>query len=431
LSLDSKIVRWALGATVATIAIAAVIGTLLVRASAGEGRSTLLVSRVDGEKTDCLQTRVVREDRASLNPIGKRVVRVTGAFEQPVFSPDRKRVALGGDGGELIVVDADRLKLTRTVRVAPPGNDVRVAAWPSSERIVAITYTGRAPTAYTARVAVIDVNGGRVIATTRFRDQDVDWRSGRTQSGLVPLLVVSRKRLRAPRLLIVAGDGGTRTVVLDRLRAGFHPKHGDRVPGFAVDPTGERAYVLEADLPVAIVDLRTSSVRYRKLAALDVGPPRAPHPPGPPPPTERRRQAVWLGDGRIGISGSDSYVSSFNPTSWQTNSMRPTGLMILDTRTWDVETLDERPVDFEWLGERLVASGRTLPHERRDDPMLIAFDRAGRPAYTIRGNRDMYWQTFDSRIFVSSPGRDLEVRDSRDGRVLGRVPAERLVMGPC
>jgi hypothetical protein len=265
----------------------------------------------------------------------------------------------------------------------------------------------------------------------RFRDQDAVGTGARTRSGLVPLLLSSRKRLRAPRLLIVAGDGRTNTVTLDRLRAGVDAKRGVRGVGLAVEAIRERAYVLEADRPVAIVDLRTSSVRYRRLAALDVGPVRAPHPPGPPPPTDRRRQAVWLGDGRIGISGSDSYESSFNATTWQTNSFRPAGLMILDTRTWGVQTLDERPSSFEWLGGRLVANGRTVPHQRPDDPMLLAFDRTGRLAYTIRANRNTYWQTFDSRIFVSHPGRDLEVRDSRDGRVIGHVPGERLVMGPC
>jgi len=64
--------------------------------------------------------------------------------------------------------------------------------------------------------------------------------------------------------------------------------------------------------------------------------------------------------------------------------------------------------------------------------MLIAFQPDGRPAYTIRGDRDSYWQTFGGRIFVSHPGRDLEVRDSRDGHLLGHVPPERLVgMRPC
>jgi hypothetical protein len=371
-------------------------------------------------------------DRASLEPIGKSAVRVTGSFEQPVYSPDRKLVALGGDKGELAVIDAGRLKLTRTVRVAPSGNDVRVAAWPSIDRVVAISFNGRAPLPYVTRVSVVDTNSGRVIATARFRDREVGGAHARTESGLVPLLVVSRNRFAHPRVLTVSRDGRLRTVTLDRLRAGSDPRYGERAPGIAVDPTGERAYVLEADRPVAIVDLRTSSVRYRALAALNVGPVRAPHPSGPPPPTDRRRQAMWLGDGRIGISGSDSYRSSFNATPWQTNSMRQAGLMIFDTRTWRVQTLDERPGFFEWLRGRLVAYGRTLPKQRRTDPMLIAFDRSGRAAYTIRANHDTYWQSFDGRIFVLRPGRDIEIRDSRDGRVLGHVPGPRFAgMGPC
>jgi len=233
---------------------------------------------------------------------------------------------------------------------------------------------------------------------------------------------------------VVEPDGRMRTIALRRLRTGWDRKDARHFPGFAVDPAGERAFVLGEGQPVAIVDLRTLRVRYKRVNAMRLRPITVPHPKGVDPGIDRVRNAQWLGDDRIAISGSDGYVSDFNPTSWQSKSYTPAGLAILDTRTWRMRVLDQRPTSFTWLSGRLLAYGRTLHSPSREvpDETLIAFDANGRQAYKIRGNRNTYWETFDRRIFLWKMSPQAEVRAARDGRVVGHIPAQRLRgMGPC
>jgi hypothetical protein len=111
------------------------------------------------------------------------------------------------------------------------------------------------------------------------------------------------------------------------------------------------------------------------------------------------------------------------------DSAAPAGLQILDTRTWRVRTLDRRPSEFQWLSGRLVASAQAWDPGRRRvrGDALVAFDRIGRRVYRISGNAKTYWQTFHGRIYVDDGPSPLDaVLDARNGRVLGRVPQDRL-----
>jgi hypothetical protein len=421
-------VRWALGATVALLVAAAAIGVGLVRAPSGEGRPSILVTRINGPKVDCLETRVVREDRTSLTPI-ESSVRVKGAFEQPVYSPDRTAVALGGDTGRVIVVGAADLKLRATIRVASPDEDVRVVSWPARDRLVAISYGASATRPYgRTRVVALDPTGGEVLSSKSF--SAVALHGGATRSGRVPLLIVSSGELAPPRIAVIEGEGAMRTVTLSRLRAGRTSKpHRIRAPGFAVDVREERAFVVDPNGLVAEVGLESLTVRYRKVKGL-VSSPALP---------ERRRAATWLGSDRIAVSGSDDdeqfFSSPADPNEEQPpSSFTPFGLRILDTSTWQLRTVDPRPSTFEWLRGRLIAYGRSVDEAAtRPDETVVAFDRKGRHVYAIRGNRDTYWQAFDDRLFLMKPhSRLLEVRDARDGRVLGHVAGRSLAgLGPC
>jgi len=424
-------VRWALGAAAALLVAAAAIGVVLARAPSGEGRSSILVTRVNGPKIDCLETRVVREDRATLKPI-ESSVRVKGAYEQPVYSPDRKAVALGGNTGTVIVVDAAHLRLTATVRVGSQGDDVRVVSWPAGDRLVAVSYTARAFRPYVTRVVVVDPERAKVAAAMSFPTADAG-HAGATRAGRVPLLIVSRRELAPPRLAVVGAQGPMQTVTLGRLSAGTASQpHRMRFPGFAVDPRGERAFVIGSSGLVATVELASLDVRYRLVKGLASRTSDALQ--------DRRRAATWLGGGRIGISGSDNsdlgFVSLPEPNSkGPPNKFVPFGLRILDTRRWQVRTLDSRPSNFEWLRGRLIVYGRSVDSRtrRERDHAVVAFDRSGRPAYTVRGDRDTYWEAFDDRLFLMTRrSRLLEVRDARDGRVVGHVPGQSLSgMGPC
>jgi hypothetical protein len=427
-------VRWALGATLAAIAVAVAIGVALVRAPSGEGRSSILVALINGPKVDCLETHLVRADRVTLKPIERPAVRAKGAFEQPVYSPDRKSVALGGNSGTVIVVDAEKMRLTATVRVGPPGDDVRVVAWPARDRLVAVSYTASVPRPYVTRVVAVNPERGDVLASTAFPSADAQ-HAGATQDGRVPLLIVSRRDLAPPRLVVVgAGARSMWSVPLGGLRAGDAWKaHRTRSPGFAVDMRGERAFVVSPNGSVATVQLGTLKVKYRRVNGLESKRSNALQ--------DRRRSATWLGDGRLGVSGGDSSLENFlgspqlDANEGRDKSFAPFGLKIVDTRRWEVQTLDRRPSSFEWMRARLIAYGRSAGARRgrQPDQTIIAFDRSGRRSYTVHGNRNTYWQAFDGRLFLFSPrSRLFEVRDARDGRVLGHVAGESLhSLGPC
>jgi len=421
-------VRWALGAGVALLVAAAAVGVAHVRASSEETRASILVTRVRGPKVDCLASRVVREDRASLTPI-ESSPRVKGAFEQPVYSPDRTAVALGGNTGRVIVVDAANLQLQANVRVASPDENVRVVAWPARDRLVVTSYGASAARPYGwTRVIALDPLEDDVLFSQSFPAYA---EGGVTRSGRVPLLVVSSRALVPPRIVVLDAEGTIRSAALGQLRAGRSSKpQRVRSPGFAVDGQNDRAFVIDPNGLVAEVRLESLTVRYHRVKGLVSKRPGLP---------ERRRAATWLGSGRIAISGGDDdaryFYSPVGPNDEKRpSSYTPFGLRILDTRIWRQRILDRRPSSFEWMRGRLIAYGRSVNEKAtRPDETAVAFDRNGRLVYTIRGNRDTYWWPFDNRLFLMKPqSRLLEVRSARDGRVLGHVAGQALAgLGPC
>lgn len=419
--------RWALGATLALLVAAAAAGAGHVRASSGETRASILVTRVAGPKVDCLESRVVREDRASLTPI-ESSVRVKGAFEQPVYSRDRTAVALGGNTGRVIVVDAATLQVRVNVRVALPDDGVRVVSWPARDRLVLTSYGAGFTRPYErSRVIALDPIRGEVVFSQLFRGAYA-LQGGATRSGRVPFLIVSSHELVPPRIVVLEADGTMRTAALGRLRAGRTWKsYRRRSPGFAVDGQEERAFIVDPSGRVAEVRLGSLAVRYRKVRGLVSKNPALP---------DRRRTATWLGSGRIAVSGNDDdeprFYSPVDPNAKEPpSSYTPFGLRILDTRTWQQSVLDPRPSRFEWLRGRLVAY---TPRHAGPGVTMFAFDRNGHFAYKIRSRKDTYYlQAFDGRLFLMNPRwQGLQVRDARDGRLLGYVDARTFQgLGPC
>jgi hypothetical protein len=409
---------------------ASAVGVAHVRASSEETPASILVTRVRGPKVDCLASRVVREDRASLTPI-ESSTRVKGAFEQPVYSRDRTAVALGGNTGRVIVVDAASLQVRANVRVALPDDGVRVASWPARDRLVVTSYGAGFTRPYErSRVVALDPTRGEVVFSQVFRGAYAQ-HGGATRSGRVPFLIVSSNELVPPRIVVLEADGTMRSAALGRLRAGQTWKpYRVRFPAFAVDHQGERAFVIDPSGLVAEVGLASLTARYRKVKGLVSK--RAGLP-------DRRRAATWLGAGRLAVSGNDDeephFSSPADPNEKEPPSaFTPFGLRVLDTRNWQQRMLDSRPSTFEWLRGRLIAYGRSVnENTTRPDETVVAFDRNGRRVYTIRGNRDTYWVPFDDRLFFMKPhSRLLEVRDARDGRVLGHVAGQALGgLGPC
>jgi len=139
-----------------------------------------------------------------------------------------------------------------------------------------------------------------------------------------------------------------------------------RQPGLAVDPAGDRAFVIGGGEPIAVVDLKTLAVRYHRWPAVTGSPPvtrtfsrqvgNAYAQAGP------RRAAAWLGQGRIAVCGEDDLPPhpSQAQAPAQITPVRPAGLEIIDTRRWQARLIAPLADEFA------AAGGLVFPLDDQD-----------------------------------------------------------------
>ena len=288
-----------------------------------------------------------RWDPLTLAP-ASRQVHLAEYHDAWAVSPDGKRAAFGlleAGYPTLIgvrIVDLERIKVLRDVEL---GAIPSTLAWVSPRVLLArpggagrpvCRERGRGRRVCTAPwngVAVIDPAVGRVLRRHRLVGRPSV--SARTPSGFVVLL-------RAPpRLAHVDASGRSRVVGLRGARGGARKAVIELFSrsGLAVDPTGERAFVVAANAPVAEVDLRTMRVTYHRVAGLiRAGRPQL-----------GMRQALWLGDGRIAVSGHDLITDRRG-----TRMPVPAGVAVLDTASWTARTIDSRASTVTPAGDRLL-----------------------------------------------------------------------------
>lgn len=253
------------------------------------------------------------------------------------FDPARSRLAIGGSGAVLRLVDTRRLRVLGDVRLAPGGDYVGGVSWLRSDRLLA--FVGRTGD---ATLAVVDPLHRRTIRTVPLGRPVAS--IGRLPDALV-LLLRPPDGVGPARLAVVDANGGVRSVTLDRIAIGspLDVESGKivqvRSAGLAVDPAGT-AYVVAAE-GIAQVDLRTLAVTYRTpprtLAKLLNGP---------------QRTARWLGGGLVAVSGVE-YATANGATT-----ATPYGLRLLDVGSWTLRTLDPDAQGFAAGDGFLVAQGR-------------------------------------------------------------------------
>ena len=349
-----------------------------------------LVSRPGGSA-------LVRVDPATLAPVdGPRVD--LAAYVWPwAYSPDRSRVALY-DGRAIEIVD---LAAMRVVRRSKPLGTVGQLAWLSPRRLVAL---------YRYAVAFVDPATGRVVRRAFFDGEIVT----ATQAGarllalVAPYTVIGR-----PRLLVADGSGRVRTVMLRRIRAGRDTQRLTvRTPALAADVAGSRLFVLGGDGPVAEVDLRKLSVHYHTLGrSFDKAPLLGP-----------TRYAAWLGGGLIAVAGEDGRGKV---VSGELHSATvPSGLQLVDTRSWTVRTLDPGATRTAAADGRVIAYGVTWGE---DDFVgtgmgLAIYARDGsRVAHLFGSTPIQRVQIVGSRAFVDGQS-PTSVVDLDSGAVVGQLP---------
>lgn len=382
----------------------------------------------------------MRVDPRTLSALtGRRVPLAAHTFGWS-FSPDNSKLAIGSDGSaEIRVIDIRRWRVVGDVkvRVARRGS-VFATAWAGPARVLAAVVSPGCCGLGETTVAGIDAVrssrlwqrqlGGSLQAGERFR------------RSLVLVLGPPGRAIGPSRLVLVNPDGRLRSVILPEIRSGSEVTGGSDPtrflvrqwnPGIAVDPSGARAFVVQAGAPVAEVDLRTLEVRSHTLSEPIslVGrlrdwlepPAEAKAQEGP------NRQALWLGQGLLAVTGSDSHASvdRGGQAQWET----PAGLKLIDTRRWSVRTLDH-------VTSRIAAAAGTLfGYGVLFDSRTQKLSGTGLTAYSLDGKRRFHLyeddpisgvQPLGARVVVGGAAgsrifRQGALIDARTGRELRRV----------
>ena len=207
-------------------------------------------------------------DARTLRPRRDRGARVNGHLFGWSFSPGRTRLAAGTDGSaELRLYDLRRLRALGDVKLARKGL-VYVSTWAGPSRVLAVVISPGCCGLGDTIVAGVDADSRRVVWR---RDLEGSLQAG-APNGRGFVLVLGPKWAIGPsRLVTVSPAGRLRVARLEQIRSGWRRRgHRDIVeqsnPGLALDPSGHRAFVVQADAPVAVVDLLRLSVRYHRPA---------------------------------------------------------------------------------------------------------------------------------------------------------------------
>lgn len=355
---------------------------------ASSGSPVGIVTRY--ERSGAYDTFLTRLDPATLRPVGSRA-EVPELHATWSFSPggDRIAVGTGGQGLGVHVYDVEQMRLVRTIRT---GIAAEGLAWAEPRRLVAALQSGE--------LAVADPASGRVLSRRRRRAGEATCFAEARASAAVPdgLLVLLASRAGQARLLLVTPGGDVRALELPDATWGCD--HA----GLAVEPGGERAYVLSRDGTVAAVDVTTLRATFHGVS-------------GDPLRRATLRRLRWLGDGQLVTWGLAA-------------GGRPAGVGLLDSRDWTNQMLDAG------AREATTARGRVLTFDGVEVDLrgrgrgLSAFDGAGRRLFrALAGEQVEFVHVTGDRAFAQSAGslRPVDLRSGEVGRAR-KVPRTEILV---
>jgi hypothetical protein len=356
-------------------ALAATAAAVCVVAGSTAGRTSTVVPLFGIVGGKVLYQQLVGYDPTTLHQLGRRVP--LGAHRTGwSFSPDGRLLVLGNSANpcvaaDLRFVDTSQPAMLGDVRL-PPG-PVQATAWPNVSRVLALL--GPAPPnclgARRTRIVLVDADARRVLATRWLRGSALRLS---TVAGHVVVLLAPTGRLGAATLAVVDGTGNVRQKTLEALPAGQSFPRGEisqvSRPGLAVDSVGERAFVVPGGDRLAEVDLRTLRVDYHELAERTLAKGA----------NGSTRQALWLGNGRLAVTGTNSTGRSFGGTVRL--STTPAGLRIVDTRDWSFRTIDPHVSQVARAGDVLLMQGSSYSF----DGTRSTETNTGLSVYTLGGH---------------------------------------------
>jgi hypothetical protein len=366
-------------------------------------------------------------DPLTLRTLRGRKPPLGGHYGSWAFSADRATLAIASCGdrrsGGIRFVNARAMRVLGDVELSRSFSDCTSSlTWLAPRRLLAVVQGG-------VSVVVVDPVARRVLRREALPASP--WATGRTRDELV-LLLENHGSFAPARVVVVAAEGLTRIVTVDRILAGTVVEEGSSEyrsrsiqPGLAVDPEGRRAFLVPHDGPVAEIDLRTLAVSYHELdrpsllgrivrwltpaaqAKVLEGP---------------MRQARWLGDDMIALSGLDYSVTA-NANGEPEPVAAPAGVVLIDTRSWRTRALDHEASGFAVGAGLVVAQGGRWDsgQERGHGPGLRAFGIDGRERWRLHPGEYRWLDPAGPVGYVQLSEISTEVVDLVSGSVLATV----------
>ncbi len=366
-------------------------------------------------------------DPLTLRMLPGRKALLGGHYGSWAFSADRATLAIASCGdhrsGRIRFVNARSMRVLGDLELSRSFSDCTSSlTWLAPRRLLAVVQGGMS-------VVLVDPVARRVLRREALPASP--WATGRTREELV-LLLGNHGSFAPARVAVVDAEGLTRIATVDRILAGTVVEEGSSEyrsrsiqPGLAVDPEGRRAFVVPHEGPVAEIDLRMLAVSYHELdrpslfgrvlrwltpdaqAKVLEGP---------------MRQARWLGDGMIALSGVDYSVTAKANGEPQMVAA-PAGVILVDTRSWRTRALDHEASGFAVGAGLVVAQGGRWDsgQERGQGPGLRAFGIDGRERWRLHPGEYRWLDPAGLVGYVPLGEISTEVVDLVSGSVLATV----------
>jgi hypothetical protein len=303
---------------------------------------------------------LVRLDPLTLVPRDGAWLSLGDRYQSWSFAPDRSKVVFGDSyRGELLLVDAKRMRRIAVVDSLLQTASVVATSWPAADRVYAVLETLTQSGDYDlsccgpAELVTVDPAARKVLSTRPLEGQVYGVAHA---AGELVLLLGPVNAVGAGRLVVVGSDGGVRSFAVDGVNVGQepYPETGPDVivhfahPGFAVAPDGSRAYVVTADRAVE-VDLATGAASSHPLAAG-----RALQKSGGY--DGSFRTAAWARPGILVVTGFDDHAA-IGADGHVNVEADPAGAAFVDTRDWSVRIVDATATYATVGSGGLVVSG--------------------------------------------------------------------------
>jgi hypothetical protein len=367
-------------------------------------------------------------DPVSLEPVARRGPAVSIVAAR---SPDGARLvtALGGsysaEGGAARLRFVDLTTMAVLGEMALGRGGIHSVDWVEEDRVIVVS-------GHPSSVFVVDPSAGRVLVKQNLETGGI-YRVRRVGSRVVVLASAGQTPPGAyeppigpTRLFHIDSEGGLRSVDLSESLAGYSFSEGEggrhRYPGLAVDPEGNRAFVVGEGEPVAEIDLDSMDVQYHSLGGertlwsrlVDWLVPSAEAKASDGP----TRHAEYLPTGYLIVWGEDERV----PTR------RVAGVILMDVGTWEAFMLHKemsqvaitRRLFVAWDSVVSLGTGRS---PARHSAGVAAYDHSARLLFRELSGQPLCWlDVTDSLAYAyHCGGEGISVIDLATGDVIRRL----------